>query len=142
MNSVQNNMMFIELNLFRIKSHCTYNPVVARTEDFSIFQVEILDQRLKDLYKGDHVLEIWTRQGERIFQQVMQSEITKWRVHDGVFIYRCSADSKLIYVIFLKEKKMASVNISIDNFVSKYNFISMVCVDGDLIYHNGCIIIS
>ena len=40
----------IGLGLFRIKSHCTYDPVAARTEDFSIFQVEILDDRLKEFY--------------------------------------------------------------------------------------------
>jgi hypothetical protein len=93
--------------------------VAAKTEDFSIFQVEILDPRLKQFYKGEYLLEVWTHQGERIFQTVLQSEISHWYVYDNVLIFRGSADSKLIYVIFLKERKMTSVYHPFDNFQSK-----------------------
>ena len=93
--------------------------MAARTEDFSIFQVEILDDRLKEFYKGDHLLEVWTHQGERIFQTVLQGEISHWYVNDNVLIYRGSAESKLIYVIFLKQRKMTAVHHPFENFQSK-----------------------
>jgi hypothetical protein len=81
--------------------------------------MEIIDERLKAFYQGDHLLEVWTKQGERIFQRVMVGEITHWRVHDGVLIFRASAGSRLIYVLFLRERKMAAVQHPFDNFQSK-----------------------
>jgi hypothetical protein len=88
------------------------------------------------------VLEVWTRQGERIFQKVLKSEITHWRVHDNVLIFRSSANSKLIYVLFLKERKMTSVKNTFEEFACKYSHIGIIYTAGDMIYYKGCLIIS
>ena len=48
----------------------------AGTQDYSIFQVEILSEDLRQHYKGTHILEVWGKDGERILHKVLQSEIS------------------------------------------------------------------
>ena len=62
----------IELGLYRIKNHCHYDMPAVGTPDFSIFQIEILSDNLKQHYKGTHILEVWGKDGERILHKVMQ----------------------------------------------------------------------
>ncbi len=50
--------------------------VAAGTPDYSIFQVEILSEDLRQHYKGTHILEVWGKDGERILHKVLQSEIS------------------------------------------------------------------
>jgi hypothetical protein len=43
----------------------------AGTPDYSIFQVEILSEDLRQHYKGTHILEVWGKDGERILHRVL-----------------------------------------------------------------------
>lgn len=67
--------MRVDLGQYRIKSHCNYDLQSSGTTDYSVFQVEILDEKLRHFYKGHFLLEVWSKQGERIFQKVLQEEI-------------------------------------------------------------------
>ena len=102
----------IELGQYRIKAHCNYDPASSGTTDYSVFQVEILDEKLRHFYKGHFLLEVWSKQGERIFQKVLQEEIpeSQWELHNNVLVFKASSEAQHIYVMFLAERKMASVN--------------------------------
>ena len=53
--------------MFRVKSHCNYDPQSVNTTEYSIFQIEITDPEIQRHLGGNFVLEIWTKSGERIF---------------------------------------------------------------------------
>lgn len=67
-------------------------------------------------YGGTHILEVWTKQGERIFQMVMLEEITNWRLFDNTLVFRGSGDSKMIYVAFLEQRKMTAIQHPFETF--------------------------
>jgi hypothetical protein len=81
----------------------------AATPDYSIFQVEILSEELRNHYKGAYLLEVWSKDGDRILHKVLQSEVSKWKVYDNVLIFKTAFDSPLIHVCFLKEKTITAV---------------------------------
>ncbi len=89
------------MGLYRIKSHCNYDLQMCLTPNYSVFQIEILDDNLKSYYGGSFIVEIWHKQ-ERIFQKVMPEEVTNWKLFDNTLIFRGSGDSKMIYVAFLE----------------------------------------
>lgn len=84
-------------------------PAVG-TPDFSIFQVEILSEDLKQHYKGSHLLEVWSKDGERILHKVLQSEISQWKVNDNVLIFKADRHSPVIHIVFLKERTITAIN--------------------------------
>ncbi len=105
----------LDLDLYRIKSHCNYDPVSSKTTEFSIFQVEIVNEELQRYYQGRFILEIWNKSGERIFQKVLKDEITQWKLYNNTFLYKGAPESPLIYIIWLKERKMIAIKHPYDD---------------------------
>jgi hypothetical protein len=60
-------------------------------------------------------LEIWNKNGEKIFQKVLQEELTSWKLYNNVFVFKAAAVSPLIYVLWLHEKKMAAIKHPYDD---------------------------
>jgi hypothetical protein len=100
------------------------------TPDYSIFQVEILSEDLRQHYKGSHILEVWSKDGERILHKVLQQEIKQWKVYDNVFIFKGDPDSPLIHIVFLKEKMMTAI---------KHPFAG---VEVDMIFYDSLLIVA
>lgn len=129
-NSGRITVNLLDLGLYRIKSHCNYDLQMCGSPGYSVFQVEVLDEKLKKHYGGTHILEVWTKQGERIFQKVMSEEITNWRLFENTLVFRGCGDSKMIYVAFLDERKMTAVQHPFENFN-----------EADLIYFDSFLIL-
>ncbi len=70
-----------------------------------------MDEKLRAFYKGQYILEVWSKSGERIFQKVLQNEIqdSQWELYSNVLIFKSSCEPHLIYALFLNERKMTSV---------------------------------
>lgn len=65
---------------------------------------------------------MWTKGGERIFQKVLQEELQEqhWELHHNVFVFKAgSAESSLIYLIFLNERKMTAIKHPYDDSKGK-----------------------
>lgn len=88
------------------------------TTDYSIFQVEIMDEKLQQFYRGTHLLEVWSRTGERLFQKVLQEEIpdSQWELFQNVLVFKTSSEAHLIYVMFLNERRMTTVYHPYEDF--------------------------
>ena len=95
--------IYIELGLYRIKSHCSYDLESVQSTDFSIFQVEIMDAELQSFYKGTHILEIWNKKGERLYQRVLSQEIKLWKLLKNVLVFKDPSENDKIFVVFLDE---------------------------------------
>ena len=76
-----------------------------------MFQIEVLDEKLRAFYKGRFLLEVWTKSGERLFQKVLQNELTEnqWELNDNTLVFKSECEPEMIYVMFLNERKMACV---------------------------------
>lgn len=105
----------IDLGQYRVKNHCHYDPLTVGTSDFSIFQIEITDEELRQSYQGRFILEVWSKQGERIFQKVLKDECTQWKLYKDVFVFKNSVESPLIHVIWLNERKMIAIKHPYDD---------------------------
>lgn len=105
-----------------MKNHCNYDPSATGTVDYSVFQVEIIDERLQAFYKGKFLLEVWTCGGERLFQKVLQDEIkeSQWELNNNTLVFKSSCDAELIYVMFLNERKMTSVRHPYEDNLGKH----------------------
>ena len=104
--------VIIALPQYRVKSHCNYDPATTGTTDYSVFLVEVMDEQLRKFYKGQFLLEVWSKQGgDRIFQMVLQSEIqeNQWELTGNVLVFKSDCEPSMIYVAFLDERKMTSV---------------------------------
>lgn len=77
--------------------------------DYSVFQLEILDEQLRQHYKGTHILEVWHKSGERLFQKVLPEELTQWKLNRNVLAFKTASEAHLIFVLFLEERKMTAV---------------------------------
>jgi len=67
-----------------------------------------MDEKLRAFYKGQFLLEVWSKTGERIFQKVLQEEIkeSQWELTENTLVFKSNCDAQFIYVIFLNERKM------------------------------------
>jgi hypothetical protein len=124
-----NSVLILDLGLYRIKSHCHYDMPSVASQDFSIFQIEILSDELRQHYKGTHILEVWTKDGERILHMVLQDEIPRWRVFDNVLVFKTAKNSPIIYVAFLKERKITAIKHPYEH------------EEVDMIYFDQCLIV-
>ena len=57
------------------------------------------------------MLEIWSKQGERLFQKVLHEEIpeSQWELYNNVLVFKSTSEAQFINIIFLNEKKMTTV---------------------------------
>lgn len=60
--------------MYRIKSYSHTDPGLVNSQDYIIFQIELLDIEVQNFYKGSYILEIWTKSGDRIFSRVLKEE--------------------------------------------------------------------
>ena len=114
------NLPLIDLNQYRIKNFCHYDPTLVNTTDYSIFQIEILNDDLQRFYQGRFILEVWTRSGDRIFQKILKEEVTQWKVYNNTFIFKGANDSPLIYVLWLQDRKMIAIKHPYEDNKGKY----------------------
>jgi hypothetical protein len=119
----------IDLGLYRIKTHCNYDPAATGTTDFSVFQVEILDERLRGFYKGQFLLEVWNKAGERLFQKVLKSEIrdSQWELNANTLVFKSDCDPEFVYVMFLAEGKMTALKHAYIDHQGKKNSTNPSC---------------
>jgi hypothetical protein len=81
-----------------------------------------MDEKLQAFYKGRFLLEVWTKAGERLFQKVLQHEIreNQWELNANTLVFKSDCDPEHIYVMFLKERKMASLRHPYDDCKGKW----------------------
>ena len=77
--------------------------------------MEVVDTELQKFYQGKYILEIWTRQGEKIFSKVLKEECTQWKVYNNVLVFKMHNDSAQIYVAWLNERKMIAIRHPFDD---------------------------
>jgi hypothetical protein len=111
--------LLIDLTQYRVKSHCHYDPLTVGTSDYSVFQLEVLDEQLRTHYKGGYLLEVWHSSGERLFQKVLQEELTQWRLFKNTLVFKSNSEASMIFVLFLNERKMTAVRHPYEDFKGK-----------------------
>lgn len=76
---------------------------------------------MQAFYKGRFLLEVWTKSGERLFQKVLQHEIkeSQWELNANTLVFKSDCDAENIYVMFLKERKMAALRHPYDDSKGK-----------------------
>lgn len=62
-----------------------------------------MDAELQKFYKGTHILEIWNKKAERLYQRVLSEEIKIWKLLKNVLVFKDPSENDKIFVVFLEE---------------------------------------
>jgi len=90
-----------------------------QTQDYIAYQLQLENEDLKRYYQGHFILEVWSRAGERIFQKVLREECKRWSLCNNVFAFKQSSEASTIQIIWLNERKMASIKHPYENCQGK-----------------------
>mmetsp|Transcript_29530 Transcript_29530/g.28707 ORF Transcript_29530/g.28707 Transcript_29530/m.28707 type:complete len:201 (+) Transcript_29530:47-649(+) len=120
-----------DLGLMRIVSHCHYDPSSVNSGDYSVFQIELVAEELAKYYQGRFLLEVWNKDGVRVFQRVLKEECTQWKLANNVLVFKPSTASPLIYIMWLNDNKMIAYRHPFEN--NK---------EVDLVYFDGYLIVA
>lgn len=50
--------------------------------------IEIMDQRLKEHYNGNFLMQVWDKKGQKKHEKVLKYELHAWSIQHDYFIYQ------------------------------------------------------
>lgn len=50
-----------------------------------------------------------------MLQKILKDELAQWKLYNNTFLYKGANDSPLIYIIWLKQKKMIAIKHPYDD---------------------------
>lgn len=102
--------------------------------------IELVDQKLKDHYQGNYLLQVWNKRGENVYQKVLKHKLHCWNIFYDYLLFTLNAeeeDSQFIHVIFLHLK---GATLKLKDFVKDPSYIHLA-IKKDKIYfaNESCI---
>jgi hypothetical protein len=83
--------------------------------------LQIKDMVLRSIFRGKYLLQVWKKGGEKIFQKILNSEISAWTCYDDILIFRTPEGNEFddcITIVDLKDP--LNRRIYIKDFSTKF----------------------
>ena len=92
--------------LYKVVASCNYNENAL----FCPVLLEVIDKTIKKNNNGfAFLLQVWTRNGDMIFERALETPCCNWNIANDKFMYQESHDSSDIYLVHLYMEKKAIV---------------------------------